>query len=229
MANVERLQRVRNVSSVESHLQNEQVVLWLQSGSKIVCHFNGSHAFRALGAEHFKHQPQVLQHRKVMGHVRVQNCFDCDLPSSLAFFAGEPVKDIGWCLAADLEQYGTVHVLQRGLVVVQQSELVLRLNQERIGLPGMAHIMADRGNHNRHTFHGAKPPLSVNRGQDSGNCVAHIHSMGEVVVGVIVVLGLDGVHESHKRIRISVRTCHSLAQGGIQHSPHSNHLLLHQW
>mmetsp|Transcript_44525 Transcript_44525/g.123822 ORF Transcript_44525/g.123822 Transcript_44525/m.123822 type:complete len:290 (-) Transcript_44525:703-1572(-) len=152
-ANAEGLHRVGYVRKVEQQFRKELARLWLTEAvggllcGKTVAVFDKKLARCVENLRvHLVQHLDLFDHCEVLRVVRVQDRIDANLPYLQVLLLRQRPEDTALRPANKLEELSAVHVLQRGLVVVPQCQVVGGLDEEVV-------VKADVGNVVAHGAH----------------------------------------------------------------------------
>ena len=137
---------------------------------------------------------EPAQHLEVLGHVGVQYHLDYLLAAVRPLPRLQLVEDVALRVVQQLVQHRAVHVLQNTDVVVPERQFVLTRHQEAIGYPRVADVVAQGGDHRRHTFQRLHRRLQTRVKDKIVHTVENVRRVLRVVVGVLVVV-LDRAYE----------------------------------
>mmetsp|Transcript_39876 Transcript_39876/g.105781 ORF Transcript_39876/g.105781 Transcript_39876/m.105781 type:complete len:288 (+) Transcript_39876:480-1343(+) len=196
MTDFKRLQRIGYVGKVEEHLQPGQGVFPQHLVRVVVPQQVRNTGLQITDVSiHLVELVQTLHHVEMFGHVRVQDRFDADLPCHLEDISRQTLEHVGLCVAADLKELRTMHVLQGGLVIVAQSQHVPALNQERVRHSEVTDVMTECRHQDGELLRIAEPLSRHRLAQDAVDTVKDVTGMSEVVVRVGTVACFHSVQE----------------------------------
>mmetsp|Transcript_68 Transcript_68/g.208 ORF Transcript_68/g.208 Transcript_68/m.208 type:complete len:502 (-) Transcript_68:1187-2692(-) len=213
LANPERLVAIRNIRHVEDDLDKHLPGIGLAENLNHILPGEGCVLREASsgGVKHFrvdlvKHL-HLLHHGEVVHVVRMQDRLNASLSDLLELVCREVSEDVALRGAHELEEPGTVHVLERRLVVVPQGQLVRCLHKEDVVQPRMAHIVAGRTHQESVALQGAKVVLRATYAQQPVHAVGHVHGMiPGVVRHAFYVASLCGLQEVTHNYRVEFDT-----------------------
>mmetsp|Transcript_24630 Transcript_24630/g.43923 ORF Transcript_24630/g.43923 Transcript_24630/m.43923 type:complete len:212 (-) Transcript_24630:217-852(-) len=146
LADLEGFQRIRYICKMQEELHPLELVP-NQHVRLVPCRecYLGRLGF-AYGLLHLVELVELLDHVEMMHIIGVKDGGDASLAGVLEVLFASKLKNVCLSIAGNVEELGTVHVLQGRLVIIPKRHLVPGLHQEGVCLPEVAEIVAKSSN-----------------------------------------------------------------------------------
>jgi len=147
----------------------------------------------------------VVQEVKVNSHVSRHNRRDHNVPEGLELGLPKRVQEVELGAHQNTEGGGRVKVLKHSLVVVQKGQGGPRVDLVKVVQPRVCQVMAQRRHRQAHHLNMLQVVKHCRGDQQVVERLQHVHSVAEVVVGVVAIVRPHGQQEAVEAVCRSPR------------------------